>query len=41
LKPTILRDDDFADLRALSDPKLREAGLAGNEPWDGPELILD
>ena len=25
----------------LSDPKLREAGLAGNEPWDGPELILD
>ena len=41
LKPTILRDDDFSDLRALSDPKLREAGLAGNEPWDGPELILD
>lgn len=41
LKPTILRDDNFADLRALSDPQLREAGLAGNEPWDGPDLILD
>ena len=41
LKPTILRDDDFADLRALSDPRLRDAGLAGNDPWDGPELILD
>ncbi|MEM8782385.1 MAG: secretin N-terminal domain-containing protein [Planctomycetota bacterium] len=41
LRPTILADDDFADLRGLSDGKLREAGLPSNEPYDEPDLILD
>ncbi|MEO1237770.1 MAG: secretin N-terminal domain-containing protein, partial [Planctomycetota bacterium] len=41
LRPTILADDDFADLRGLSEPRLREAGLPGNDPYDEPALILD
>ncbi|MEM8736892.1 MAG: secretin N-terminal domain-containing protein [Planctomycetota bacterium] len=40
LRPTILADDDFADLRGLSETKLRDAGLPGNEPYDEPDLIL-
>ncbi|MEO1236605.1 MAG: secretin N-terminal domain-containing protein [Planctomycetota bacterium] len=41
LRPTILADDDFADLRGLSEDRLRDAGLPGNEPYDAPTLILD
>ena len=39
LRPTILSDDDFGDLRTLSLPALEEAGLAPDETWDEPELM--
>jgi type II secretory pathway component GspD/PulD (secretin) len=39
LKPTILRDDKFHDLKFLSDRDLHDAGTRGNYPHSGALLV--
>jgi general secretion pathway protein D len=39
LRPTILRDDQFADLRELSEHDLKSAGLPGNFPGSEPRTM--
>ena len=41
LRPKILVDEDFGDLRGISEAPLRAAGLPGNEPVDAPDLIRE
>ncbi len=39
LRPTILRDDEFADLKGLTEPDLKAAGLPGNYPASAPRVM--
>ncbi len=39
LRPTILRDEEFADLRNLSESDLKDAGIPGNFPASVPQVM--
>ena len=39
LRPTILRDDEFTDLKNLTEPDLKAAGLPGNYPASRPRVM--
>jgi general secretion pathway protein D len=39
LRPTILRDEEFADLRNISEDDLKDAGMPGNFPSSSPQVM--
>ena len=39
IKPTILKDDKFKDLRFLSELELRDACIQGDFPYSEPQLV--